>query len=176
MSLYWRVKSEHFDPDKPICFLDIDGVLNSVSWVKSELFRKLRAERIGKSGTDVEARFDQIDPAAIEYLNEIADWNFVLSSTWRAVGYEKVQRLLQAVGFKGQLCGQTPSNTFDNIRGNEILGWLKQNCSEYYDVKRYVIFDDDSDMLLWQRNNFIHVDGYFGLSPNHIYRAKRICS
>mgnify|MGYP003510923957 CR=1 FL=1 len=52
MSLYWRVKSDHFDPDKPLCFLDIDGVLNSVTWVKSELFRKLRTERIDKLGVE----------------------------------------------------------------------------------------------------------------------------
>ena len=176
MSFTWKVRSEHFNPDKPICFLDIDGVLNSNAWAKTERFQELRSIRILKNGTDITERFDQIDPTAVGYLNEIADWNFVLSSTWRSSGYEKIQRLLQAVGFQGKFCGQTPVNTFDNIRGNEIYEWLKQNCSEYYDVKRYIIFDDDSDMLLWQKDNFIHVDGYYGLSPNHVYRAKRICT
>ena len=57
------------------------------------------------------------------------------------------------------------------------MKWIEDNeklVGSYYSFNNYVIFDDDSDMLYWQRNNFIHIDGYFGLSPNHCYRAKNI--
>ena len=67
----------------------------------------------------------------------------------------------------------TPCLAYPNLRGNEIYQWIDQNIIGEFN--NYVIFDDDSDFLYWQRNNFLHVDGYWGIGPNHIYKAKRIC-
>ena len=36
---------------------------------------------------------------------------------------------------------------------------------------KYIIFDDDSDMLLWQRENYFRVDPYCGLAENIIHIA-----
>ena len=36
---------------------------------------------------------------------------------------------------------------------------------------KYVILDDDSDMLYWQRNSYFQVDSYSGLTPNLCYRV-----
>ena len=41
------------------------------------------------------------------------------------------------------------------------------------DGNNYVILDDDSDMLYWQRNNYINVDQYVGLTPKQVYKATR---
>jgi hypothetical protein len=154
-------------------FLDIDGVLNSGSWYQTEQHKTLRAQCRGKLNRA--DRVDQIDPKAVSHLNIISDWNFVLSSAWRGGdnGLSETGQLLKSVGFKGALIDKTPTNTFDNLRGNEVREWIKQNCEDDYNFNRYVIFDDDSDMLLWQKNNFFHVDGYYGISPNHIYKAQR---
>ena len=147
--------------DKPIVFLDIDGVLNSTHF----FYKANKFERINPRS--------QLDPEAIAYLNEIYDWNFVLSSTWRKFySVEGMTQMLQEVGFRGTIIDSTPIMDWQgSLRGNEIRQYLRDNMLE--DRRDYVIFDDDSDMLLWQRDHFIHVDGYFGLSPNHVYKAKR---
>lgn len=41
-----------------------------------------------------------------------------------------------------------------------------------FEFSDYVIFDDDSDMLLWQKDNFIKIDDYCGLTPSAIYKAE----
>jgi hypothetical protein len=62
------------------------------------------------------------------------------------------------------------SDTFRSIpRGVEIQCWIDDNSFN----GRYVIFDDDSDMMLWQTEQYFQVDGYCGLTPNLIYRAER---
>ena len=55
------------------------------------------------------------------------------------------------------------------MRGEEIQQWL----DKYPEVEDYAILDDDSDMLPEQMDKFYHCDGYFGLSPNHLYRIGR---
>lgn len=147
--------------DNPIVFLDIDGVLNSANFFCKDNSKYPRSDPRS-----------QLDPEAISYLNEIADWNFVLSSTWRKF-YEKdeMTKFLCELGFRGTIVDYTPILNWQGaLRGNEIRQFL--NNSRLNNRDDYIIFDDDSDMLLWQRNNFIHVDSHFGLSPNHIYKAK----
>lgn len=148
--------------DKPIVFLDIDGVLNSANFFLKENSKYMRADPRS-----------QLDPEAIAYLNEIYDWNFVLSSTWRKhYEIDEMNQMLHEVGFYGTISDYTPVLGWQGaLRGNEIRQFLSNNKLE--SREDYVIFDDDSDMLLWQKDNFIHVDGYFGLSPNHVYKAKR---
>ena len=155
----WQVPS--LNPEKPICFLDIDGVLNSANYFKT----REKDENLSRDE-------NQIDSQAVGFLNEICDWNFVLSSTWRKFKtIEQINTLLKSRGFLGDIAAFTP--ILSSLRGNEIYQWINENIKgEFND---YVIFDDDSDVLYWQRNNFIHVDGYWGIGPNHIYRAKRIC-
>ena len=69
--------------EKPIIFLDIDGVLNS----------QLYAERMTREHG---SGYYDLDPHAIELLNELADCDFVLSSSWRVDGLETVQARLAA--------------------------------------------------------------------------------
>jgi hypothetical protein len=55
------------------------------------------------------------------------------------------------------------------LRGDEIKNWILKEG----DIERYAIIDDDSDMLPEQMGSFFHVDGYYGLSPNTLYRIGR---
>jgi len=55
------------------------------------------------------------------------------------------------------------------LRGEEIQEWL----NNHPEVDNYAILDDDSDMLPEQMNNFYKCDGWYGLSPNHLYKIKR---
>lgn len=159
---------EYYNPDKPVVFLDIDGVLNSQLWFTSEQCKKDR--EIYSKTKDFHAK--DLDPRSIEILNSIADWNFVLSSTWRKIAtLEKNQKLLDMRGFKGKLMAQIPELGNDCLRGNEIYKFINENFGCQFD--RYVIFDDDSDMLLWQREHYFNIDGYVGITPTIIYKAKR---
>ena len=67
-------------------------------------------------------------------------------------------------------------------RGNEIAKWLACTFGDYnvftgkassYAGKdyEYVILDDDDDMLMCQKDNFICVDRYTALTEEHIERA-----
>ena len=147
--------------DKPIVFLDIDGVLNSAHF----FYKANKFERNNLRS--------QLDPEAIAYLNEIYDWNFVLSSTWRKFyKIDEMNEMLHGLGFYGTISDYTPVLDWQgSLRGNEIRQFLRNHKLD--DRDDYIIFDDDSDMLLCQKDHFIHVDGYFGLGPNHVYRAKR---
>lgn len=161
----FKFKNPAINPEKPIIFLDCDGILNHERFYRNRIINK-----------DLPHRFNQLDPESVKILNEISDWNFVLSSTWRIGkdGLKSTQEAMEYHGWKGKLIDETPRFSIDGmLRGNEIYMWMKANIENYSDFKNYIIFDDDSDMLLWQAENFIHVDRYHGITPNHIYRAKR---
>jgi hypothetical protein len=160
-----------------LIFLDIDGVLNH------QLFYE-KYYKDGKNNTGVEHPLDDLDPSRIEFLNQLiadTDAKVVISSTWRRYHtVEQLQGYLEARGFKGEIIGLTPvlnigghspgkdSYTPSIPRGVEIYCYLKDNQEEN---RSYIILDDDSDMMLWQRSNYFHVDGYCGLTPNVVYKA-----
>lgn len=160
------------DKNMKICFLDLDGVMNSQLYYMSDRFKK-------GSDSMMEYHINQIDPLAIDFLNDFVketDCKIVISSVWRETAFE--ERTLYHAGFKGDIIDVTPHLDFNGtVRGNEILQWIKNNedllGSYYFDFKNYVIFDDDSDMLLSQRNNFFQTDTYCGLTFNTTHRAKR---
>ena len=181
----------------PIIFLDIDGVLNSELYHRSTYGDKeeriLAREIAGEKSYDEMTReekdqvlyenaINNIDPKGVEFLNTLiksTGAKVVMSSTWR-IGreIEELQALLDARGFEGEVISKTPRGPDISCRGDEIYKWIQDNqeltgCF-YADYTRYVILDDDSDMLLWQQNNFIKIDGYCGLSPNTTYQAEWI--
>jgi hypothetical protein len=153
-----------------IIFLDIDGVMNNQ--VDYE-FAELKGENPEKK--------EDISPRCMDLLNNLIEETgakVVITSVWRyGKTTEEMQQLLDRHGFKGEIVGLTPAlNREFVLRGNEIYAWIKQNeklieCP-YYDFESYVILDDDSDMLYWQRNNFIKIDNYCGITYNVIHKAK----
>jgi hydroxymethylpyrimidine pyrophosphatase-like HAD family hydrolase len=144
-----------------IIFLDIDGVLNNYGTRKD----------------------NDIDPKNIEVLNNIVKntgAKIVVSSTWRRHHtIESLSKILIEAGLIGEVISFTPSLRSDGIlRGNEIYEWMNKNedvigCRRS-DFNEYVILDDDSDMLYWQRENFICVNGEFGLTNKDAYKAEWI--
>ena len=165
-----------------IIFLDIDGVLNHQIW-----FEKWHKS---EKRTDTEEQYNDsmIDPESVDLLNKIiadTDAKVVISSSWRKNNtIESMQTLLDKKGFKGEIIGLTPVLYFTGLkdyhysvpRGNEIKAWLEINkgiLGDKMSKVKYVIFDDDSDMLLWQRENYFWIDAYCGLTKNIIYKATR---
>lgn len=151
-----------------IIFLDIDGVLNNAD--DSDM-------HIHKGGTHF------YSPKCVSYLNRITDKTgakIVVSSTWRLrASVEQLQVTLKEMGVTGQVIDKTCQlNHLGGYRGNEILKWVKDNKellgADYHEYKHYVILDDDTDMLLWQKDNFINTDGYKGLSLEDVEGAIEI--
>lgn len=55
-------------------------------------------------------------------------------------------------------------------RGVEIAEYL----TEHSDITNYVILDDDSDMLLEQKDHFIQTDSYLGINEDDVEQAIKI--
>ena len=159
-----------------LIFLDFDGVLNNQLW-----YVATRGKRVDEStGKRI---VDDIDPKSIEYLNVLVNETgakVVVSSTWRLSRVVKeLQEILDRNGFQGEVIGKTEDLRVAGsnyvLRGNEIYHWLNKHTPESlgYDAINYIILDDDSDMLLWQKDHFFQTDPYCGLTPNLVWRAAK---
>lgn len=182
-----------------VIFLDFDGVLNSEIWYRRR-FNEMDMDSIVSKYP-----YYEFDPLAMQQLNRIIEETsakVVVSSTWRiGRSIEELQRLLDMVGFKGEVIDTTPhfiANGLDNDdnnisytipRGCEIDWWLStkgkfqrinwsiERQKEYMEkaiVKNYVILDDDSDMLYNQREHFVHTGMYYGLNEKKATEAIKI--
>lgn len=124
-----------------VIFLDIDGVLNST-----------RSAVAFKGYPFPGHNEDKFDYIAVELIRRICSKNvkIVLSSTWKMdKNYKKILNL--------PIIDKTP--VLDTIRGEEIALWIKNNG----EPEKWVILDDDSDMLESQMNNFVKTDHRNGL-------------
>lgn len=159
---------------KKLVFLDIDGVMASVSYM-------------GKHpGTD-----GFIEPAKCKLVNLLGEIGaeVVISSSW---GYDdgNTEKRLRECGFTLPIIGYTDHYIEEWLcRGNEIDKWIQDNMKgmgtkwgdEYYRPQRedrqdyeYVIFDDDEDMLYGQKNHFIKTDEERGITKRDINKAIKI--
>lgn len=161
-----------------VLFLDFDGVLNSNRWVSNR-------EEITEYHKEKELSNDlwhkwQFDPETIDILNDIVektDCKIVISSTLRKNRtVTKLQELLSMVGFKypDNIIDKTPVFFFKAVpeyqkfipsapRGSEIRFWLERN-KDRYSIESYCIIDDDFDMLLKQKDNFVQTNFMLGLT------------
>lgn len=86
------------------------------------------------------------------HFKELNDWN----------------KALIKLGFNDNIfVGIT--ETHRTLRGTEIKEWVDK-----YKIESYAILDDDNDMLPEQLSTcFFQVDGYYGLTSNHLYRIHK---
>jgi len=141
-----------------VIFLDIDGVLNSVNSMVA--FRSASAQNL-----------DSVSVKLLQRLCEVTDAKIVISSTWRMGRDEKYFiDLFKWYGWKNApVIGRTPVE-YDKCRGEEIQMWLVDVKTK---VEKYLIIDDDSDMLEEQDPYFLHVPGVHGFDISHYVRALR---
>jgi hypothetical protein len=177
-----------------IIFLDFDGVLNSENWMTS------RFDIVDNAEISANYPFYEIDPDAIHWLNEIireTGAKVVVSSTWRrGRTIEELTDILKAHNFIGEIIGKTPVFNLERDedvrytvpRGCEIewwyeskrfkrINWSIDRQREYLqkaEVKNYIILDDDSDMLLSQREHFIKTSWKTGLTQKDAHLAIKI--
>lgn len=135
-----------------IIFLDVDGVLNSI-----------------KTGWFC---WDMYVVNWVIWFAKTSNSKIVISSTWRMnhnldffadiLTYE----LIYVDEWSTPVISETGS-----CRGDEIKMWLDKHSEE---VGRYIIFDDDSDMLEEQLPNFIQTDCHNGLLFKNMDDAQRL--
>jgi HAD domain in Swiss Army Knife RNA repair proteins len=140
--------------NRPIIFLDVDGVLNS-----SLYYEELRENDILEK--TLESDVGNISRKSLQLVNDLCiktDAIVVISSVWRiSRTITELRKLFKKCGATFQIVGKTPN-----------IGWARG-----VEFIRYAIIDDDSDMLLTQDPNFFQVDGYSGLTPNICYKIQR---
>lgn len=138
--------------DMKIIALDFDGVINS----KETMLQ----------GIDM----DPLKVALVERICKETGAKIVISSAWRICNnIEQLEDWLCVAGLsRGRVIGATPITRY-GPRGKEIQQFLDDN-----DVDKYLILDDDSDMLKHQLPFFIHTNFDFGLQPEHVDEAIRI--
>jgi hypothetical protein len=150
---------------RKIVFLDIDGVLASTDFLCKSCGKFIDKEKV--------ALLNKLKPYDVEV---------VISSSWG--NNEDTVKELTECGLELPIIGGTDHFHVDWLcRGNEIAKWIYESFGVYnvftgevYNYKdsedyEYVIFDDDADMLMCQKDNFICVDSYTALLEEHIEKA-----
>lgn len=164
-----------------IIFLDIDGVLATPEYLKDGQWA--------------------LNPEKQKLLGKILDQTgakIVLSSSWRYSTLEKTKEHMESEGFlfNDKLIGVTiraynylekGSKIHLSIpRGVEIKQWIDTHIhsknGKNWERKKlgkdftYVILDDDSDMLLEHKDNFIQCDSIEGLTLEQANKAIDVLS
>ena len=151
--------------DEPVIFLDIDGPLNT-----QRHMRNLTALHGPSGRRDLYGPI--FDPEAVDNLRDVVentDAQIVISSTWRILmSIEEMQEMWTERDLPGEIIDYTP-RCGDAPRGWEIRKWLLANRVSQFE--NYVIFDDDGDMLWWQRKNFLLVSFDVGIESKHAKKA-----
>lgn len=131
-----------------VIFLDIDGVMNTEASM-------IAAHDKGYDGSSADG-WDLNAVANLKRILETTGAEIVISSTWR---FERFQpELLRAFQMYGLPCwiGVTPRKMSLHSRGGEIAMWIRDHLDECgVAIERYVILDDDSDMLDEQKPFFV---------------------
>jgi hypothetical protein len=147
-----------------VIFLDIDGVLNcDRTW----FLRDTSIQYVDRA----EYTTSSIDIYAVKLVNMLVEETkakIVVSSSHRILyrdSFSELNKYMQHLGIKDNIYGVIPY--LGTRRGYEIASWLK----EHEEVTHYVILDDDSDMLVEQRYNFVQIDGQLGFQVLDYNRA-----
>lgn len=147
--------------ERAIIFLDFDGVLNSLCSV-------LVTGRGGAVCSDSNA------VGLMCRLVREADANVVVSSAWRiGATLDDLRETLtrwNAESIAARVIGKTP--THGECRGAEIAEWLATNPSRH--DGRWVIVDDDGDMLDGQLSRFVQTRHRDGFTVREYVRAMQI--
>jgi len=172
---------------KSLVFLDIDGVYNSDLFYKEKFadiekfdgiplyktVRKMLKKAVkSKEISGFDYYKNNMCPKVMSLINLLCEETnsaVVISASMRN-GHDinEIIEIFKYCGATFDIIDKTPYTGYE--RGTEISKWLKENCEKwfgvpYFDFHRYMIIDDDSDMLLNQQYNFCKVDNYCGFTP-----------
>ena len=153
--------------DIKVIFLDVDGVLNySGCKVKCGKAWGIQPEKV----------------ALLKQIVDATDAKIVLSSTWR-LGYNKDHKryenfathLNKALDREGLKIFDVTSDCGNGYRrGTEIRMWMMKAKQDGYNVRKYVILDDESFYDFAEhrlRSRFVHTNIDTGLTEKDVRKA-----
>lgn len=162
-----------------IIFLDIDGVLNSEDWYER---RSKEYSNIEISEKYPKYEFDPLSVVSLNMITNETNASIVISSSWRhGKTLDQLTELFTSVGITGDVVGFTDDFTYNELsngkeiinyripRGCEIDYWIKNNK-----IENYLILDDDIDMLYSQKDNFIPINAWHGLTKDNALESIKI--
>jgi hypothetical protein len=151
-----------------IIFLDIDGVLNSLSWaIVKDHKHKLGIEKFSNE----ELSFFNLEVLAV--IVKKCNAHIVVSSSWRTTGAPVIKDCLEKHwGLGNRVIGVTPDVC--PYRGTEIYEYFVRN--EYnVDVESFLILDDEIDIdMNPYMDRLLIIDQRYGLQGVHIEAAAKI--
>lgn len=175
------------ESDKPIIFLDFDGVLNT-----DRHYAELKIK-----GLSTEDQYGALfDPVAVGNLRKIVEAThaqIVVSSSWRYLGLEELQMMWHDRDLPGRVVALTPMNIDDDellntdlsqldvitadmfcsSRGKEIQAFFHE-AGYVFKLPPYVILDDLKDVLSEQEDHFIRINPVVGITEKDAERAVEI--
>ena len=162
-----------------VIFLDIDGVLNT----------ERHHEYCNKNNLANADEYGYLfDPIAVRNLTKILNEtgaDIVISSSWKYSGISSLLDMWNDRALPGRVIDITPDSDSDELllhadlenmeffdyKGSEIKEWLSKHGKK---VSRYVILDDEQEMLPEQRDNFVHINPVIGISEEDATKAIKI--
>lgn len=169
--------------DYPIIFLDFDDVLNTEKY-----YCELKSK-----GLPSNDKYGQLfDPEAVANLRKIIDATgarIVVSSSWRYMGLNVLQRMWYDRDLPGRILDITPLHLLDDklrdtdltqvdvlslCRGNEIKWYFDEVLDANSNSRRFVIFDDLKDVLPELQDHFVRIDPIVGITEEDVERAIEI--
>lgn len=128
-----------------LIFLDVDGVLNSQNYVVSEHDRLGHDNYIKEYLSQGRIPFDPHCINNLKNVLEVTGALICVSSTWRLCEDQR-KRLNEALGeYCYRIIGYTKH--LSTIRGIEIDNFLNDLKQIKSPLEKYIIIDDDNDML-----------------------------
>lgn len=178
-----EIAAQDNEKDCPIIFLDFDGVLNTEKY-----YCELKSK-----GLPSDDKYGQLfDPEAVANLRKIidaTDARIVVSSSWRYMGLNVLQRMWYDRDLPGRIVDITPLHLLDDklcdtdltqvdmlslCRGNEIKWYFDEVLDANSNSRRFVIFDDLKEVLPELQDHFIRIDPIVGITEEDVERAVEI--
>lgn len=125
-----------------VVFLDFDGVVNTPMW--RNINGKLRTKYNFPENGSVN------NWQACQWLSKFCKergYSIVVSSTWRKSGLETCRKCLYNGGVWQSIPIIDKTPVLDTKRGYEIQNWLDTQVEKGIKIKRWIIIDDEDDMV-----------------------------
>lgn len=163
-----------------VIFLDIDGVLNGTRTAIAYKGYGPGSNRPGSTFySEHEITDPKLDPVAVNMLRVLVEETgakIVISSTWRMhyTPQAFANMFRDVYDWDAPVIDRTPVHfrmSGRYPRGGEISEWLEDKP----EVTKYVIIDDDTDMLPYQiEHHFVNTCSHNGFSFQNFERALEI--
>ena len=170
-------------PERPLLFLDHDGVLDSrawldqVTWTNEDSAKHTGLWRGEAKFGSLDRWAARIDPKKVALLNRITDetgaWIVTTASDRIILRLDGLQALYKRVGITGQFAGHTwPLGNAG--RGAEIadfMGGLRSSSREWairHMSESGIAIVDDSDDMLFLRSRLVRTKTETGLLERHV--------